>query len=530
MDGFWRDEVASMAMFDVEAADIAYWYEGICPNTGRLLRLPRTREAEQVARSLWQTLEAEANWPREGKMYGVLLVEDNEGRRQVLQAFSGLINGEAVWPGWVPPLPGRSTFAQAEVETLIALEQLKQELIQLKSLPIYQEYENLQQQFAVELATLVEVHLQRKQERDRQRQTNQDPQFLNDLEYQSRQDGADRRRLKKQQKERLAPLRQAILEAEKRIKEIKQERKGLSQKLQLQMHQAYQLTNFLGLSASLRQLMPQGAPTGTGECCAPKLLHHAAVLGWRPIAMAEFWWGEGKGDRQPGQFYGACETRCQPIMGFLLAGMQSRPLDFPILYEDAVMIAIDKPSGLLSVPGRGSDRMDSAWARLRSVYPEIEPVHRLDQDTSGVLLFAKNAEMQKELRQYFEQREVQKVYEAVVCGRVEQAEGCIDLPLWSDPEQRPRQVVDRDRGKAALTKYQVIELGESQTRLAFYPVTGRTHQLRVHAAVGLGCPIVGDRLYGSAIDNQRLLLHARQLVFVHPLTQQQMKITAGVPF
>jgi tRNA pseudouridine32 synthase / 23S rRNA pseudouridine746 synthase len=519
-----------MAMFDVEAADIAYWYEGICPNTGKLLRLPRTREAEQVARSLWETLEAEADWPREGKMYGVLLVADREGRQQVLQAFSGLMKGEAAWPGWVPPLPGRSAFAQAEVETLIALEQLKQELIQLKSLPIYQEYENLQQQFAVELATLDQAHLERKQERDRQRQTNQDPQFLSDLEYQSRQDGADRRRLKKQQKAQLAPLRQSILAAENRIQVIKQERKGLSQKLQLQMHQAYQLTNFLGLSASLRQLMPQGAPTGTGECCAPKLLHHAAGLGWRPIAMAEFWWGEGKGDRQPGQFYGACETRCQPIMGFLLAGIQSRPLDFPMLYEDAVMIAIDKPSGLLSVPGRGSDRMDSAWARLRSVYPEIEPVHRLDQDTSGILLFAKNAEMQKELRRSFEQRAVRKVYEAVVWGRVGQAKGVIDLPLWGDPAQRPRQVVDVDRGKAALTQFQVMEQGESQARLEFYPVTGRTHQLRVHAAVGLGYPIVGDRLYGLTTDTQRLHLHARQLEFVHPQTQQQIKIMAEVPF
>jgi tRNA pseudouridine32 synthase / 23S rRNA pseudouridine746 synthase len=519
-----------MAMFDGEAADIAYWYEGICPHTGNLLRLPRTQEAEAEARSLGSSLAADVGWPREGKMYGVLLVADCEGQRQVLRAFSGLINGEAVWPGWVPPLPGRSAFAQAEVETLIALEQLKQELIQLKSLPIYQEYENLQQEFAAELAIMDEAHLRRKQDRDQQRQVNQDPQFLNDLEYQSRQDGADRRRFKKQQKEQLEPLRVEVLDAENRIKVIKQERKGLSQKLQLQMHQAYQLTNFLGLSASLRQLMPQGAPTGTGECCAPKLLHQAAVLGWRPIAMAEFWWGEGKGDRQPGEFYGACETRCQPIMGFLLAGIQAHPLDFPILYEDAGMIAIDKPSGLLSVPGRGSERMDSAWARLRSVYPKVEPVHRLDQDTSGVLLFAKDAEMQKELRRSFEQRAVQKIYEAVVWGRVEQAEGCIDLPLWGDPEQRPRQVVDIDRGKAALTKYQVVECSKSQTRLEFYPVTGRTHQLRVHAAVGLSCPIVGDRLYGLATDTQRLHLHARQLEFVHPQTQQQIKIMAEVPF
>ncbi len=509
---------------------MTYWYEGICPNTGNLLRLPRTQEAEAVARSLWETLAANPDWPREGKMYGVLLAVDATGAQQIFKAFSGLIQGEALWPGWVPPLPGRSTFAQAEVDTLIALESLKQALIQLKSLPLDQEYADLQQACATELATLDQMHAERKQERNRQRESTQDPQQLSDLQWQSRQDGADRRRLKQQHQERLAPIRQAILTTEKRIREIKQERRRLSQQLQLQMHEAYQLTNFLGLSASLRALMPQGAPTGTGECCAPKLLHHAAVLGLQPIAMAEFWWGEGKADRQPRVFYGACETRCQPIMGFLLAGTAPRSVDLPLMYEDAVMLAIDKPSGLLSVPGRGSDRIDSAWTRLRSVYPDIQPVHRLDQDTSGILLFAKNADIQRELRRCFEQRTVEKIYEAVVCGQVEAAEGTIALPLWGDPSQRPRQRVDAERGKAALTQFQVIDRMVNQTRLGFYPVTGRTHQLRVHAAVGLGCPIVGDRLYGSQMDNQRLHLHARQLTLKHPIDGQPIQITSAVPF
>ncbi len=276
--------------------------------------------------------------------------------------------------------------------------------------------------------------------------------------------------------------------------------------------------------------MPQGAPTGTGECCAPKLLHHAAVLGLKPVAMAEFWWGEAKGDRQPGVFYGACETRCQPIMGFLLAGTQPRSLDLNILYEDDGMLAIDKPSGLLSVPGRGSDRVDSALMRLRSIYPDVQSVHRLDQDTSGVLLFAKNAAMQRELQRCFEQRQVQKVYEAVVWGRVAQAAGTIELPLWGDPSQRPRQVVDAERGKPALTKFEVIDRAENQTRLAFYPVTGRTHQLRVHAAVGLGCVILGDRLYGVASDNQRLHLHAKVLELPHPTAGRRLRITSVVPF
>jgi tRNA pseudouridine32 synthase/23S rRNA pseudouridine746 synthase len=463
-------------------------------------------------------------------MYGVLIAEDATGTRQLLKAFSGLIQGEAVWPGWVPPLPGRSAFAQAEVDTLITLETLKQELIQLKSLPIYQAYKDLEADCAIELAALDQIHAERKQQRDRQREEDCDPQRLNDLQWQSRQDGADRRRLRKQHQTRLEPLRQDILKAENRIRAIKQERRQLSQQLQLQMHQAYQLTNFLGLSASLRTLMPQGAPTGTGECCAPKLLHHAAVLGLKPVAMAEFWWGEAKGDRQPGVFYGACATRCQPIMGFLLAGTQPRSLDLAILYEDDAMLAIDKPSGLLSVPGRGSDRVDSALMRLRSVYPDVQSVHRLDQDTSGVLLFAKNAEMQRELQRCFEQRQARKVYEAVVWGRVAQDTGTIELPLWGDPSQRPRQVVDADRGKPALTQFEVIDRAGNQTRLAFYPMTGRTHQLRVHAAVGLGCAILGDRLYGAESDNQRLHLHAKVLELAHPTEGRLLQITSVVPF
>jgi tRNA pseudouridine32 synthase / 23S rRNA pseudouridine746 synthase len=298
----------------------------------------------------------------------------------------------------------------------------------------------------------------------------------------------------------------------------------------LQMHQAYQLTNFLGLSASLRQLMPQGAPTGTGECCAPKLLHQAATLGLTPIAMAEFWWGEAKSGKVPGQFYGACETRCQPIMGFLLGGTQRRSIDLEILYEDEQIIAIDKPSGLLSVPGRGSALADSALQRLRQFHPDIQSVHRLDQDTSGVLLFAKNAAMQRELQRLFADRQVQKVYEAVVWGQVESEQGTINLPLFADPELRPRQIVDAVRGKPTLTQFEVMARSANHTRITFYPHTGRTHQLRVHAAIGLGCPIVGDTLYGKPDDSQRLHLHATELRIQHPVNQEQLIITAPVRF
>jgi tRNA pseudouridine32 synthase / 23S rRNA pseudouridine746 synthase len=507
---------------------IDYWYEGVCPQTGVLLRLPRSAESEAAARSLWESFDPD--WPTEGKMYGVLIVETATGDRQVLKAFSGLINGEAVLPGWAPPLPGRSEFAQSEVETLIALETMKQALIQLQAHPVKQELVDLEQVCQQELAALDRLQAERKIQRDRQRQTTIDPQTLNDLDYQSRQDGGDRRRLRQQHRDRLAPLREQVQAIAARTVAIKRERKGLSQKLQLQMHQAYQLTNFLGLSASLRELMPQGAPTGTGECCAPKLLHQAAVLGLKPIAMAEFWWGEAKGGRVPGIFYGACESRCQPIMGFLLAGTQPRSVDLTILYEDDALIAIDKPSGLLSVPGRGASLADSALLRLRSIYPEIQSVHRLDQDTSGILLFAKNLEMQRKMQRCFEERKTRKTYIAIVAGNVQQDAGTIDLPLWGNPDLRPKQVVDQVQGKPAMTEFRVMARSEGRSRIMFHPITGRTHQLRVHAAVGLGYPIVGDRLYGDVNEAQRLHLHAQQLEFAHPIGGEWVSIVAEVPF
>jgi tRNA pseudouridine32 synthase / 23S rRNA pseudouridine746 synthase len=193
-------------------------------------------------------------------------------------------------------------------------------------------------------------------------------------------------------------------------------------------------------------------------------------------------------------------------------------------------VAVDKPSGLLSVPGRGGDRMDSAWTRLRQVYPQVEPVHRLDQDTSGVLLFAKDRAMQQQVHRLFEQRQVQKRYEALVVGTLVRDAGQIELPLWSDPTQRPRQVVDMQRGKPAVTEFRLLSQGDSHARVALYPHTGRTHQLRVHAAEGLGCPIVGDRLYGEALQSERLHLHACELQFTHPRQGKNVAIASPLPF
>ncbi len=337
------------------------------------------------------------------------------------------------------------------------------------------------------------------------------------------------------------------------------------------MHAAYSLTNFSGQSLSLQQLIPGGAiPTGTGDCCAIKLLHYAATHYLKPLAMAEFWWGDSSNqDKIQGQFYGACVERCQPLMGFLLSGLpgidppqpplkrgeedldsllkrgvgdldsflkrEEVNLDLPILYEDEWLIAVNKPPGLLSVPGRYHDRQDSVLSRLRNLLPDgmkLMAVHRLDQETSGILLLARDRQTYRQISWQFQQRLVYKVYEAVLSGLVTIDEGAIALPLWGDPENRPYQQVDEQRGKPSLTNFRVIAREGNQTRIEFIPLTGRTHQLRVHAADsrGLGMTILGDRLYGCSAVASRLHLQARELRFEHPQLGEILHLQVEMPF
>jgi tRNA pseudouridine32 synthase / 23S rRNA pseudouridine746 synthase len=533
-----------------------YYYMGYCPYSGELLRLPRTQEVEQIARNLMvEMARSEDIYAREGKMYGVLLVEKNTGEYYSIKAFSGLLNGEAIVAGWVPPIPGRDRVAIEEAATVEDLEAMKQELIALDRFSTgeasptteREQYRLLAAEFADKLEKLSIEHRQRKafrqQQRERYESTLRDIELttaLDRLAEESRQDGRERRHLKQERDAILQPLQTVLAQNADRIRELKQQRKIRSRQLQTQMHDAYRLMNFLGTSSSLRELMPAGIPTGTGDCCAPKLLHYAASQGLKPIAMAEFWWGcegggdEGTGRKIQGEFYGACAERCQPLMGFMLAGLSSQPvkLDLPIIYEDEYLIAIDKPAGLLSVPGRTSDLQDSVLTRLRALYPEIYAVHRLDRDTSGILLLARDKQTYQQLSQQFEHRQVRKIYEAILGGKIELEKGSIDLPLWGDTLDRPRQKVDFNLGKPSLTEFQVVGQIDGYTRIEFKPLTGRTHQLRVHAAdaSGLGVCILGDGLYGCQADVRRLHLHARELSFIHPHTLERISIQTQCPF
>nr|WP_199316543.1 pseudouridine synthase [Chroococcidiopsis sp. [FACHB-1243]] len=564
---------------------VSYWYEGYCPQTGKLLTLPRTPFVEAIAIGLMQQLATDARDSHEGKMYGVLLVETAAGERRVLKAFSGLLHGRSTVTGWVGAIEGKE-LALEEARTLDMLAAMKQELIALQQIPERQKYAALAQEFETRWQQLTILHRDRKQQRQFQRQVFQDTlagvalvEVLAQLDEQSRQDGIDRKLFKRQRDCLLQPLQQAIEQADKRMYELKQQRKSLSRQLQALMHASYRLSNFAGESLPLQQLMAGSLPTGTGACCAPKLLHYAATHNLKPLAMAEFWWGSPStnGEKMQGEFYGACAERCQPLMGFLLSGLQQRfpqpPLEGgavrsfqpavdrgakdgfvspfsrgikgdlqdlciqtkkSILYEDEWLIAVNKPPGLLSVPGRYSDRYDSVVSRLRHLLPDgmaIAASHRLDLETSGILLLTRDRASYRHLSQQFQQRRVRKVYEAVLGGCVTQESGTIQLSLWGDPSDRPYQKVDA-RGKPSITEFQVIARAENSTRMQFFPLTGRTHQLRVHAAdrQGLGIPILGDRLYGCRAEVERLCLHARELCFEHPYSGKILTLQVETPF
>jgi len=299
--------------------------------------------------------------------------------------------------------------------------------------------------------------------------------------------------------------------------------------------------NALGERKSVKEIFAARGlvpPGGTGECAAPRLLQHAYLHGMKPLAMGEFWYGESprREVREHGRFYPSCTGKCGPLLTYMLQGLdvEANPLDTGfaqteprVLYEDDSIIVVDKPSGMLSVPGRTSAPSLLFWLRER--YGEsVESCHRLDMDTSGLMVFARTMQAKVSLEAQFAAREVTKIYRARLVAAstpfAHMKTGTIALPLSADYYDRPRQMVDFENGKLAVTEYEVLqELPNGELDVRFRPRTGRTHQLRVHSAhgLGLGRPIKGDRLYGSA-DGGILFLCAESLTFRHPETQKEM--------
>ena len=318
-------------------------------------------------------------------------------------------------------------------------------------------------------------------------------------------------------------------------------RKLASAELQAWIFDRYHVSNARGETLSIREVFARRGlvpPGGTGDCAAPKLLQYAYDHHLTPIAMGEFWYGSSPASevREQGRFYPACTGKCGPLLSFMLEGLEvePNPLDREfttaaepsILYEDTDILVVSKPAGMLSVPGR--TRARSLLDLLRERYGEVHSCHRLDMDTSGLMVCARNARAKAALERQFAEREVVKTYRARLaagCGPFGHARrGTVALPLCLDYYDRPRQMVDYEHGKLAVTEYEVLEqLPDGEIDIRFTPKTGRTHQLRVHAAhaAGLGRPIKGDRLYGSP-DGGRLWLHAETLAFRHPVSGEKL--------
>ena len=353
------------------------------------------------------------------------------------------------------------------------------------------------------------------------------------------------------------------------VESLKEERKQRSIALQQWIFRQFRLLNALGEEQDIYRIFEETAhrnpPAGTGECAAPKLLQHAYLNGLKPIAMAEFWWGESpKGEiRHHGYYYPACRHKCEPILHFMLQGLDVEPnplltsntdaTQLETVYEDEYLLVVNKPAGMLSVPGKTGQA--SVLTMLQERYPDATGpllVHRLDMATSGLLLAAKDKDTHALLQKQFEGRSIKKRYTALLEGvpSGKESKGFIRLPLRPDFDNRPLQMVDYEYGKPAVTRYEILDTIQptspviqndaksdkinnenmSKIRIAYYPETGRTHQLRVHSAHpdGMNAPIVGDPLYGRSSD--RMYLHAERLEFRHPRTNQILKISGKAPF
>ncbi len=330
-----------------------------------------------------------------------------------------------------------------------------------------------------------------------------------------------------------------------------EEHKQMSQELQTWLFHQYQLLNAKGetkdlvdvwqdyhCSERIRRKFPL-PPGGTGDCCAPKLLQYAYKEGLKPICMAEFWWGESPKNliRHHEQFYPACRGKCKPVLTWMLQGLDVDPspeetnASHPgaeIVYEDEAVAVVNKPSGMLSMPGRQETYSVATWAEER--WPGSMVAHRLDMSTSGIILVAKTEEAYHALQEQFTERVIKKKYLAIVEGIPKDEHGIVNLPLNSDPMNRPCQIVDHEHGKQAITEYRLLASEQGHALLALWPHTGRTHQLRMHCAhhEGLGCPILGDELYGKKAD--RLYLQAQAITFVHPVTNKRMHFELPYPF
>ena len=563
-----------------------------------------------AAEEVKEYIASRKEWQEElafGKMFGVLIVQTDNGitnneENQIgyLAAFSGNLAGKNLHPYFVPPV---YDLLQPEGFFKIEEEQISAINIRIRELENSSSYLGSKEKWKIETEQAKAVLNQAKAElkmakeaREIRRQSSpelseeEQASLIRESQYQK----AEYKRLEKEWKKRLEELETEVRHFDIEIERLKTERKERSAALQRKLFEQFRMLNAQGevkdLYTIFEQTVQKVPPAGAGECALPKLLQYAYLHQLKPLAMAEFWWGDSPKNeiRYHGYYYPSCKGKCEPILQHMLQGLEvdENPLlnpvheeeELEIVFEDEWLLVVNKPAGMLSVPGKAEDR-DSVYHRLKKKYPEATGpmiVHRLDMATSGLLLVAKTKEVHQDLQAQFANRSIKKRYVAVLDGAIIKTEketkpiaekailiaketvstkktakaertgntGRIELPLCLNPLDRPRQMVSSEHGKEAITEYQIISeseritsesdntfnesnridesersINESRkyTRIIFYPLTGRTHQLRVHAAhpEGLGCPILGDELYGKKAD--RLYLHAEYIEFRHPI-------------
>lgn len=493
-----------------------------------------------------------------GKMFGVLVVQNQNKEIGYLAAFSGKLANSNDHSHFVPPVfdilkddgfyrNGEKiiTSVSDELDAILNSEQYKA----CKSFNAAEHLEAKRQLERQRLKT-IEARAQRKIEKQKLQHLN-DNQYVEDrlheLKIESLTFTSYAKDLKQYWELRLQRADRQLARFTDRIKYLKTKRKELSGQLQNQIFEHYKFLNAEGTFQNLLDIFSRTEedrpPAGAGECAAPKLLQYAYLNNLKPIALAEFWWGESPKSeiRKHKHYYPSCRGKCEPILGHMLKGlsvdenpMLKNPAEGKSLervYEDQYLVVINKPAEFLSVPGKTIT--DSVYTRMLQDYPDATGpliVHRLDMSTSGLLLIAKDKASHKKLQNQFINRTVKKRYVALLDGEVNYDKEIIDLPLRVDLDDRPRQLVCEQYGKPAQTKFDVIEENGGKTRVYFYPITGRTHQLRVHAAhkLGLNAAIVGDDLYGTT--STRLHLHAEQIEFSHPVTKERMTIQVDPEF
>ena len=522
--------------------------------------------SRMAAEEVQHYLQTRPEWQEElqqGKMFGVLIVRTPQGEIGYLAAFSGNLAGSNHHSFFVPPvydlLNPDGYFKEEEEQISLINRELKEIEASAYSSKAYQQ-------------KMVALHQEEKEAIDKQKQLMKEAQQrrnelratgtlteeeLAALIKESQTEKTRLKRIKNAWKDYIDYQKKQFNPWLDRIHELKEERKQRSAALQQWIFEQFRLLNARGEEKNtyniFYELFEQLPPAGTGECAAPKLLQYAYQNGLEPIAMAEFWWGDSpKGEiRRHGQYYPSCKHKCEPILGFMLQGLDVEPNPLLItntdasqletIYEDEYLLVINKPAGMLSVPGKNGQ--ESVQSLMRKRYPDATGplmVHRLDMDTSGLLLVAKDEQTHTQLQEQFEKREVKKRYIALLDGIVtsKNEKDFIRLPLRPDYDNCPLQMVDFQHGKSAITRYEILgitshfidEKEHFCTRMAYYPESGRTHQLRVHSAHpdGMDCPILGDPLYGQAAD--RMYLHAESLQFRHPQTGQNMKFEKKAPF